>query len=468
MTHRSPPRRLARWSLLAAAAAGVGCTPSKTINVRSSPDGATLGVFRVTQQGEQRVPIDADQSRTPATLKLDFLPDTHYRLEAHRVLCSPSLDTQVRQEPADETDYAIKLTQFKQFVDGLVYAAAQAGDLWKMKASPTQTTATIDTDEPSLLYIDKPVPVTDNQQQQSPRVDFPSFAVTAGSSGSTVMVYERSEEDASINGGLDSKLFLQPLTPGTNPTTLTTNRKQQHNPTFDYTGENVIFDTDDNSRTRSPVEFRTDSNEASVNYLQHDADTCEIEFSAGRDALAFTAYAPNAPGPQVMVSALDGSGPTPRARGMSPQLSPDQNRIAFVHRPENGGHQRLALVNVRGPITTTELQLDTEHDVADPHWSPDGKLIVYCSDLRDAKPVDLAKEPDPRFREPDSTHSFLWLVGADGRNPTQLTHGENFDAHPVFDPNGRTIYFRSNRGGTWNIWKCNLTDAAVTKVTGGR
>jgi Tol biopolymer transport system component len=464
--------RVPHCLVAAALLAAVGCTPSKTVTLRTTSqngtplDGGTVMVYRVAATGtETRVPLTAEESRTPATLKLEFLPDEHYRVEAHRVLCSPSHETVVRQEPEDVTDYAIKLTQFKHFVDGLVYAPARSGDLWRLRASPTRTTATIDVTEPNPVYIDQPVPVTDNQR---PDVDFPSFAVAAGAGG-TVMVYEQSQRDTGIPGGLDSRLFKLPLGPGAAagtmaPTTLTTNRKQQHNPAFTYSGEDVIFDTDDDSRTRSPAQFPLELNEAQLRFLEHDADTCETQFSAGRDALAFTAYAPNAAGPQVMVSSLDGSGPTPRGRGMYPQIKPDGNRIVFVHRPENGGHLRLATVNVRGPISTEELQLDADHDAAEPHWSPDGKLIAYCSDLRDARPVDEAKEPDPAFREPDDTHSFLWVVSADGRTAIQLTHNESFDSCPTFDPNGRTIYFRSNRGGTWNIWKCNLSDAAMAKL----
>ncbi len=61
-------------------------------------------VYRVTQQGETPVPLDGDQGHTPATIKLEFPPDTHYRVEAHKVLCAPSHDTEVRLEPESETD----------------------------------------------------------------------------------------------------------------------------------------------------------------------------------------------------------------------------------------------------------------------------------------------------------------------------------------------------------------------------
>ena len=368
MAHRIPCRlKRPAYCLAVAAVLGLGCAPSKTVTLRSTPDRATLLVYSVPAQGhEAPLPLDGDDARTPSTLKLDFSDDVHYRVEAHRVLCSPNLDTQVRLEPQAQTDYDIALTQFKTFVDGLGYSPQKGADLWRMVAARTQTTATIDTTEPASAYADQPVPVTDDKEG---KFDYPSFAVTAGPTG-TLMVYEEVRENSGIPGGFDSRLWKLPLTGSVNPTLLTTNRKQQHNPAFSYTGDVVIFDTDDDSRTRSPVVFKVDSDESTVEHLEHDADTCETEFSAGRDALAFTAYAPNATGPQVMVCGRDGSGSTQRGLGISPQISPDGNRIVFVHRPEGGGHLRLATVNVHGPITTGELQLDADHDAVDPHWSP--------------------------------------------------------------------------------------------------
>ena len=462
--HTHPARRLGAVAGTLLFAAAQGCGPSKAVVIRSTPDRAVLTLYKVTSQGQVRVPLDGDEATTPATVKLDFTDGAQYKVDAHRVLCAPSLNTPIRLDPVDQVEYAVKLTQFKQFVTALVYHARQAGDLWRMVADPTETVATIDTAEPNPTYVDQPAPVTDNPRGD---VDFPSFAVAAAPTG-TVMVYERAARDSSIPGGLDSKLFKLPLGPGNAATTLTLSRAQQHNPAFSYLGDEVIFDSNDDSRTRGPVKFVTASNESTLTQLQHDSDTCETEFSAGRDALAFTAHVPNAPVPQVMVAGLDGSGPTPRGKGHSPQIEPNGNRVVFVHPPEDGGPGRLALVNVRGPISLVELQLNAEHAVRDPHWSPDGKLIVYCSDLRDGEAADLAREPDPAFREPDADHSFLWVVTADGHNPIQLTHGENYDSDPTFDPDGRTIYFRSNRGGTWNIWKCSLTDAAMAKLGGGR
>jgi Tol biopolymer transport system component len=35
----------------------------------------------------------------------------------------------------------------------------------------------------------------------------------------------------------------------------------------------------------------------------------------------------------------------------------------------------------------------------------------------------------------------------------QITSNGSVDDSPVWDPSGDYIYFRSNRGGQWGIWK---------------
>ena len=38
-------------------------------------------------------------------------------------------------------------------------------------------------------------------------------------------------------------------------------------------------------------------------------------------------------------------------------------------------------------------------------------------------------------------------------NPTQVTANASVDDCPMWDPDGQTLYFRSNRGGVWGVWK---------------
>jgi Tol biopolymer transport system component len=58
--------------------------------------------------------------------------------------------------------------------------------------------------------------------------------------------------------------------------------------------------------------------------------------------------------------------------------------------------------------------------------------------------------------EEDKKKNFnVWLMRADGTDRQQVTSNESYDDSPVFLKNGRTLIFRSNRGGLWNLYKTN-------------
>jgi Tol biopolymer transport system component len=457
-TRNRPLRCIASTAVLVAASAfWQGCAPTKTITINTTPDKASLTIYTVpVGGGESVVPLDPAQAQSPATVPLTFADQTHYRIEAHHVLCIPSLDTIVSFDP--QTAYNINLTQYKVYVTGIVNMPVKAGDIWQLKPTPVQTVASLDATEPSIAYINQPAPITKNKRTD---LDYPSFTAspTAG-----LMVYEEITPDSSTNTGYASKLWKLPLQPGENPTLLTLGRKQQRFPAFDFSGDNVVFDSNDDNRTDAPFTFKVDENESSIGHLEHEPDTLEYQFSIAQNALAFTSYGPNASESQVSVAGRDGSGLTKRDLGLSPQLSPDGNSILYIHRPSNGKF-RIYKVNTHGPVLSNDLSQNDDMDYLDPHWSPDGRMIVFCSPSRGKDlPDDNKKEPNVKYHDAEGEHSFLWLMSADGQHVIRLTRNESYDSNPVFDRNGRTIYFRSNRGGYWNIWKLDLTDQTFKEL----
>jgi dipeptidyl aminopeptidase/acylaminoacyl peptidase len=464
MYHEARNRFFFRYLSLAAVAGfagSQGCMHAKSVTINSVPDGAHLVFTRIDAQGELPFTPDSGSLDTPATVHVAF-PDTntHYRVVAHHVLCMPSAPLDILDDP--QATYTLRLTAYKKYVTAFGYAPVKTNDVWQLKPSQTQTVATISDTEPTPVYIEPPVKVTENT---NPTVDFPGFTV---SPAADLMVYEQVQPNTAAPGNYMSNLYKLPLATGESPTLLTQGDKHQRYPAFDFSGDKIYVDSDDNLRTDAPLAFDVAGNEASVDILEHDSNTLECEFSAGHDCLAFSSYGEYGADSIIQVCALDGTGPTPRANGIEPQVSPDGNRILYTGKPENGTKYRLWTVNTRGPKGLRKVGPIDDADCFDPRWSPDGKLIAFCSSKRSldgSEPAgDIDNERDPRYQDQDSQHSFIWVVGADGKHAIRLTRNESFDSHPVWDRNGKSIYFRSNRGGVWNIWKLNLTNAAFTEL----
>jgi Tol biopolymer transport system component len=64
-----------------------------------------------------------------------------------------------------------------------------------------------------------------------------------------------------------------------------------------------------------------------------------------------------------------------------------------------------------------------------PFFTPDGKRIIYSSNVG-----------DPKGREFD-----IWLVSKNGGSPERITTAAGFDGFPMFSPDGKLIVWASNR-----------------------
>jgi Tol biopolymer transport system component len=93
---------------------------------------------------------------------------------------------------------------------------------------------------------------------------------------------------------------------------------------------------------------------------------------------------------------------------------------------------------------TEQTQITTGFDdIIEPRWSPkgSGKWIIFAARTPAAGKV--------------ISNYNIYRILADGssKTPEQLTVNEAEDTSPVIDRNSQFLYFRSNRGGTWNIWR---------------
>ena len=156
------------------------------------------------------------------------------------------------------------------------------------------------------------------------------------------------------------------------------------------------------------------------------------------NVVAYTSNLLEADEPQIWTIHVDGSLPTQLREGETPRISPDGARILFVRHDKNTKKKQVWMMNTDG-TGETQMTQNIDYNTVHPKWSPDGNWIVFASD----EAVDSRKR-----------HNYdIWLMSSEGSGKTQLTTNGSRDDSPCWDNAGKFIYFRSNRGAAWNIWR---------------
>lgn len=148
--------------------------------------------------------------------------------------------------------------------------------------------------------------------------------------------------------------------------------------------------------------------------------------------------------------------------GRDPAISPEGDQIAYISTRRNnlwvistdvGPHVELTtgaadiMQDYRKKLTGSEAAyLDVPaapgYGVASPFrspsWTPDGR-ILYTS----------MEGVDPEGRPNED----IWIINTDGTGKLQLTTNGSADRYPVMSPDGQYIYFLSNRGESWGVWR---------------
>ena len=135
--------------------------------------------------------------------------------------------------------------------------------------------------------------------------------------------------------------------------------------------------------------------------------------------------------------------------GYNPAWSPDEEEVVFA--TENittspygrAGISELWAVK----LATGEKRLLFKGDAVQPRWSPHGHRIVYWG---------FSKE---------TTQRDIWTIPASGGEPLAVTSDAQLDWNPVWSPDGKYLYFSSDRGGSLNLWRVPM-DEASGKVLG--
>lgn len=103
---------------------------------------------------------------------------------------------------------------------------------------------------------------------------------------------------------------------------------------------------------------------------------------------------------------------------------------------------------------------------AEGSYSPDGKLIVFCS-LRHAYAGALSPEDKKKLEVDTAYFGDIYLMNADGSNVRRLTSTPGYDGGPFFSPDGQRVIWRrfNEKGDTADVYTMKLDGSDVRRLT---
>jgi serine/threonine protein kinase len=125
--------------------------------------------------------------------------------------------------------------------------------------------------------------------------------------------------------------------------------------------------------------------------------------------------------------------------GFHPSWSPDMKSIAFCTERATDGYNRAGA----SQLWVVTLASGEKHrigtmDASRPSWSPHGQRIAYYAGVTGQRDI--------------------FTVSLAGNDPVALTDDRPTDIDPVWAPDGRYLYFASDRNGTLNLWRAPIDE----------
>ncbi|HEX4125623.1 MAG TPA: hypothetical protein VHY37_12920 [Tepidisphaeraceae bacterium] len=404
---------------------------SKTVRIVTSPPGGQIVL--------DGVPVPTGAGGV-ATVKLIFPPtDAKGDLKTFAGVATRHPTDSQQWFPAPFTlawdggksDYTIPLKEIMtRQVPMLRIATTHADGGWTVDLEQAQTLAMKQTSEPA----DSPQPT--RVVNLPPGTMIGALAI---SPDGTEILY--STLSTSPDGPRGSLHMIK--SDGTGLTDFSDNKSLDIMPTFTPDGSQIVFSSNRGGKRLSVWEMSA-AGDPGITQLTsgEENDLWPAVDSDPRPRLFYQALVDNRADPRLFSTVIGAISRTDLGEGEQPRISPTGDAILFVSVNEKTGKRQIFRMSDKGGLPVG-LTGDMNHDEFDPVWSKDGRRIAFVSD---------------RGRATDAKNNYdIWILdAAHPQRLTQVTRNGSWDDSPCWDSTGKAIYFRSNRGGQWGIWRIDV------------
>ena len=419
---------------------------TKTVRITSDPPGATVSIDGQVCSRDPSGVSTATLAFPPVNAKGDLKAYT-------AVVTKKTADSEwfPKELPigweAGKTDYSVTLREVKTRPVALLRVKpVRTDEGWQIEPETIQTIAMKDVTEGSAVQ--------------------PPVRITAVSKDSTIDTLTVSPDGqyllfttVSALGRTDVRSRMQMVRADGSggPSMFGDGRSLDLTPSFTPDGSQIVFSSNRGGRHLSVWQIAANG-EGGVTQLTS-GDTSDLWPTVDSDPkprLFYQALVDSRPDPRIYMTQLGTTLRTDltQSGGEQPRVSPKADSVVFTLANEKTGKRDIYKMSDRGG-GAVNLTNEPDYDHLDPVWSKDGSRIAYTSD---------------RGADSEGRHNFdIYLLDlAHPEKPLRLTVNGSWDDCPAFDPSGKFVYFRSNRGGAWGIWRIAVKDQAVSSIQNGK